>query len=69
MLFSFYRDMTGQATFKENGSMIEWAKKAGRLVFQEAEDLHEENIVTFSNLALFWHSQGSWRISQLHKGK
>ncbi|KAH7011168.1 hypothetical protein EDB80DRAFT_711345 [Ilyonectria destructans] len=65
---NFYRDITGQATFKENGSMIEWAKKAGRLVFQEAEDLHEENIVTFSNLALFWHSQGSWRISQLHKG-
>lgn len=48
--------------------MIEWAKRAGKLVFQEAEDLHEDNIVTFCNLALFWHSQGSWRISYLHKG-
>ncbi|KAH7148987.1 hypothetical protein B0J13DRAFT_295137 [Dactylonectria estremocensis] len=65
---NFYRDANGQATLKDNGSMIEWAKRAGRLVFQEIEDLSEENLVTFSNLALFWHSQGSWRISQLHKG-
>jgi hypothetical protein len=49
--------------------MTEWAKKAGALVFQEAEELHEDNIVTFCNLSLFWHSQGSWRISYLHKGK
>lgn len=48
--------------------MIEWAKKAGKLVFQEAEELHEDNLVTFFNLALFWHSQGSWRVSYLHKG-
>ncbi|KAH7148209.1 hypothetical protein EDB81DRAFT_791762 [Dactylonectria macrodidyma] len=65
---NFYRDEDGQATLKEDGSMIEWAKRAGRLVFQEIEELSEENLVTFSNLALFWHSQGSWRISQLHKG-
>jgi hypothetical protein len=48
--------------------MIEWAQRAGKLVFQEAENLHEDNVVTFCNLALFWHSQGSWRISLLHKG-
>lgn len=48
--------------------MTEWARKAGTLVFQEAEELHEDNIVTFCNLSLFWHSQGSWRISYLHKG-
>jgi hypothetical protein len=65
---SFYRDAAGQATLKDDGSMVEWAKRAGRLVFQEAEELHEHNIVTFCNLALFWHSQGSWRISYLHKG-
>lgn len=48
--------------------MTKWAKKAGTLVFQEVEDLQEDNIVTFCNLSLFWHSQGSWRISYLHKG-
>ena len=48
--------------------MIDWAKRAGRLVFQEAEELHEDNVVTFCNLALFWNSQGSWRIALLHKG-
>ena len=48
--------------------MIDWAKRAGKLVFQEAEELHEDNVVTFCNLALFWHAQGSWRIALLHKG-
>ena len=48
--------------------MTEWAQRAGKLVFQEAEDLHEDNIATFCNLALFWHSQGSWRKSYLYKG-
>ena len=40
--FSFYRDKTGQATLKDHGFMIDWAKRAGKLVFQEAEDLKEE---------------------------
>ena len=48
--------------------MIEWAKRAGKLVLQEAEELYEDNVVTFCNLALFWHSEGSWRIGLLHKG-
>ncbi|KAF4963112.1 hypothetical protein FSARC_8825 [Fusarium sarcochroum] len=65
---NFYRDKTGRAIFKEDGLMTKWAKQAGALVFQEAEELHEDNIVTFCNLSLFWHSQGSWRISYLHKG-
>jgi hypothetical protein len=65
---SFYRDDAGKAALKEAGLMTLWAKKAGTLVFQEAEELHEDNIVTFCNLSLFWHSQGSWRISYLHKG-
>ncbi|KPM45635.1 hypothetical protein AK830_g918 [Neonectria ditissima] len=64
---NFYRDADGQASLKNNGCMVEWAKRAGQLVFQEAEELLEENVVTFCNLALFWHSQGSWRISDLHK--
>ncbi|KAH8808017.1 hypothetical protein F5884DRAFT_857574 [Xylogone sp. PMI_703] len=65
---NFYRDATGQATLADHGFMIEWAQRAGSLVLQEAEGLYEDNIVTFCNLTLFWHSQGSWRISQLHKG-
>lgn len=48
--------------------MLEWARRAGKLVFQEVEDLHEDSIVTFCTLALFWASQGSWRIALLHKG-
>ncbi|RSM10392.1 hypothetical protein CDV31_007268 [Fusarium ambrosium] len=64
---NFYRDESGSLTLKDQGFMIEWAKKAGKLVFQEVEELHEDNLVTFFNLALFWHSQGSWRISYLHK--
>jgi hypothetical protein len=68
LTFSFYRDPAGQAPLRDHGFMIEWAKQAGKLVFQEAEDLHEDNIVTFCNLALFWFSQGSWRIAYLHKG-
>jgi hypothetical protein len=48
--------------------MTDWAKRAGKLVLQEAEELHEDNVVTFCNLALFWHAEGSWRIALLHKG-
>ncbi len=65
---SFYRDHNGEASLKRQGFMIEWAKRAGKLVFQDAEDLHEDNIVTFAILALFWYSQGSWRLCYLHKG-
>lgn len=48
--------------------MIEWAKRAGSLVFQDAESLCGDNIVTFCILATFWYAQGSWRLSYLHKG-
>ncbi|KAH6949292.1 hypothetical protein DER45DRAFT_581033 [Fusarium avenaceum] len=66
---NFYRDNnTGKATLKEEGLTTQWAKKASATVFQMAEELHQDNIVTFCNLSLFWHSQGSWRISYLHKG-
>ncbi|EGU85024.1 hypothetical protein FOPG_04566 [Fusarium oxysporum f. sp. conglutinans race 2 54008] len=65
---NFYRNETGKATLKEQGLMTKWAKKAGALVFQDAEELSDDNLVTFCNLSLFWHSQGSWRISYLHKG-
>ncbi|KAI8660008.1 hypothetical protein NCS56_01219400 [Fusarium sp. Ph1] len=65
---NFYRDETNRFILRDQGFMIEWAKKAGKLVFQDAEELHEDNLVTFFNLALFWHSQGSWRVSYLHKG-
>ena len=64
---SFYRNHNGEAYLKSHGFMIEWAKRAGKLVFQNAEDLHDDNIVTFSILGLFWYGQGSWRLCYLHK--
>lgn len=66
---SFYRNQENEVVFKTNGQMIKWAKQAGKLVLQEAEDFHEDNLVTFCNLALFWHSQGSWRTSHLYQGR
>ncbi|KAF5686683.1 hypothetical protein FDENT_5686 [Fusarium denticulatum] len=65
---NFYRDDSGKALLKEKGLMTKWAQEAGALVFQDAEELSDDNLVTFCNLSLFWHSQGSWRISYLHKG-
>ncbi|KAI0148667.1 hypothetical protein GGR57DRAFT_475151 [Xylariaceae sp. FL1272] len=64
----FYRDENDKTVLKDNGSMEQWAKKAGKLVFENAEELAQENIVTFLNLALFWHSMGAWRRAYLHKG-
>lgn len=49
--------------------MTEWAERAGKLVFQEAENVSENNLVTFWNLSFFWHSQGSWRRSYIHRGE
>ena len=48
--------------------MIDCAKRAGKLVFAEAEELYEDNVVTFCNLALFWNAEGLWRLALLHKG-
>jgi hypothetical protein len=48
--------------------MTEWAHRAGRLVFQEVECPHEDNIVTFINLTLFFYSQGMWSRAHVHKG-
>jgi hypothetical protein len=49
--------------------MMEWADRASKLVFQEADNPHEDNIVTFMNLALLFYSQGIWRRSFICKGK
>ncbi|KAI0814108.1 hypothetical protein GGR55DRAFT_634031 [Xylaria sp. FL0064] len=64
----FYEDASGLPVLKTQGFMLEWAQKAGKLVLQDAEELVWENVVTFMNLALFWHSQGSWRRAYFHKG-
>ncbi|KAJ5611968.1 hypothetical protein N7528_009073 [Penicillium herquei] len=65
---NLYRDANGQAVLKDQGFMMEWADRAGKLVFREAESLQEDNIVTFMNLALLLYSQGIWRRSFIHKG-
>ncbi len=49
-------------------AMLEWVQRAGKLVFQDVEESAWENIITFMNLALFWHSQGFWMRTYLHKG-
>jgi len=54
---------------RDHGFMIEWAKRAGTLVFQDVQSLSAENIVTFSILSLFWYTQGSWRLCYLYKGR
>ncbi|KIX06345.1 uncharacterized protein Z518_04321 [Rhinocladiella mackenziei CBS 650.93] len=65
---NFYRDCNGDPTLKNHGFMIEWANRAGELVFQDVQNFHKDNIVTFSILALFWYTQGSWRLCYLFKG-
>lgn len=67
-LSSFYQDENGKNWLKDHGFMLEWAQTAGKLVLREVEELHEEDIITFLNLALFWHTQGSWRKCYIHKG-
>ncbi|KAI8947499.1 hypothetical protein F4801DRAFT_582324 [Xylaria longipes] len=64
----FYEDASGLPSLKDQGFMLEWAQSAGKLVFQEVEELARGNIVTYMNLALFWHSQGAWRRAYLYKG-
>lgn len=51
----------------ESGFSHEWAERAGELVSREILDPHEDNIVTFINLALFWYGQGEWRRSLVCK--
>lgn len=65
----FYRDDDNRPTLKDCGFSTEWAEHAGKLAFQEVENPHEDLVVTFLNLALFWYSQGSWRRCSVHKCK
>lgn len=65
---SFYKDSTGQSPFREHGFTHAWADQAGKLALLEAEKPHEDNVVTFATLSLFWYTQGSWRRSYIHKG-
>ncbi|KAF2163128.1 hypothetical protein M409DRAFT_57795 [Zasmidium cellare ATCC 36951] len=67
VLSIFYHDSNGRATLKEDGFMIDWATRAGKLVFAAAEELQEYNMVTHSILTIFWASQGQWRRAVLHK--
>ncbi|QGI93732.1 hypothetical protein CEK26_006801 [Fusarium fujikuroi] len=53
---NFYRDDSGKATLQDQGLMTKWAKEAGALVFQDAEELNDDNLVTFCNLSLCPHS-------------
>ena len=48
--------------------MLEWAHRAGKLVLQELHEFHDDSLVTFVNMGVFWHSQGNWRMAILNKG-
>ncbi|KAH8174568.1 hypothetical protein LIA77_05987 [Sarocladium implicatum] len=62
----FYQDERGSIPYREFAPV--WADRAGKLVLNEAETPLEDNVVTFSILALFWYMQGSWRRSYMHNG-
>ncbi|KAJ9609082.1 hypothetical protein H2200_006853 [Cladophialophora chaetospira] len=64
----FYCDNNNQQMLEDSGFMLEWATRAGRLVFQEVETPTEDNVATFLNLAMFWYSQGVWSRCFTHKG-
>lgn len=64
---SFYRDGNNEFPYQKFAPV--WAERAGKLVLNEVEIPHEDNIVTFLILGLFWYMQGSWRRSHIHKGE
>ncbi|KAI0195222.1 hypothetical protein EV127DRAFT_332779 [Xylaria flabelliformis] len=64
----FYEDAGGLPVLKDQGFMLEWAQSAGKLAFQEIEELNRASIVTHMNLGLLWHSLGAWTRSYLYKG-
>lgn len=63
----FHRDANGRLALLEDGFCIEWAERASRLAFKEAEAPREENTVLFLVLALFWYSMGQFRRSSMHE--
>jgi hypothetical protein len=69
MVARFHHDANGNLSLKDHGFMADWAERAGEQVLKEVERPHEDNIVTFMNLALLWYAEGSWRRSYIHKGK
>ncbi|KAI0554749.1 hypothetical protein F4679DRAFT_524756 [Xylaria curta] len=64
----FFEDASGLPVLKDQGFMLEWAQSAGKMAFQEIEELARGNIVTYMNLALLWHSLGEWKKAYLYKG-
>ncbi|KAK3650409.1 hypothetical protein LTR56_006388 [Elasticomyces elasticus] len=64
---NFYQDCNGFASLRTQGFMTEWAQRAGKLAFSEIETFNKDLAVTFLNLSMYWYSQGSWKISSLHR--
>lgn len=63
----FHRDANGRLSLLEDGFCVEWAERASRFAFQDAQAPREENIVLFIVLALFWYSMGQFRRSSMHE--
>lgn len=62
----FYGSERGSLTFGEFAPV--WAERAGKLILNEVEEPHEDNIVTLLTLALFWYMEGAWRKFFIYKG-
>ncbi|KAH8886643.1 hypothetical protein GQ53DRAFT_727650 [Thozetella sp. PMI_491] len=53
---------------RDDGFSKEWAEQAGKLALLEADTPSEDTVVSFTNLGLFWYSQGQWRRSLVYEG-
>ncbi|EXJ69398.1 uncharacterized protein A1O5_07434 [Cladophialophora psammophila CBS 110553] len=65
---NFHRNSNGDLLLKSSGFGVEWAERAGKLVFDVIESPQEDNVITCLILALFWYNQGSWQRSYILKG-
>ncbi|KAJ4151464.1 hypothetical protein LMH87_012163 [Akanthomyces muscarius] len=52
----------------QQGLAHQWATRAGQLVFQELDNPREENIVTLTNLTLYWYEEGQWKRCSIYRG-
>lgn len=65
---SFSSNSQSRNDLRDDGFSKEWAERAGRLALLEAEEPSQDVIISFTNLGLFWYSQGHWRRSLVYEG-
>lgn len=65
---SFSTSSQSRNDLRDDGFSKEWAERAGRLALLEAEEPSQDTVISFTNLGLFWYSQGHWRRSLIYEG-